>query len=49
MYGGGKKPSKLKTQSQSEDNIIKIIKNLFKLKKENNSKKDSKKKIIPNQ
>ena len=33
VYGGGKKPSKLKIQKQSEDNIIKNIRNLFKLKK----------------
>ena len=33
MYGRGKKPSKRKTKSKK--NIIKSIRNLFKLKKEN--------------
>ena len=33
VYGVAKKPSKLKTQKQSEDQIIKKIKNLLKLKK----------------
>ena len=55
VYGGGKKPSKLK---KSEGNIIKNIRNLFKLKKENKAIKDikilrpflkNKKKIITNQ
>ena len=32
---GGKKPSKLKMQKQSEDNKIKNIRNLFRLKMEN--------------
>ena len=40
MYGGGKKPSKPKTQKQSQENIIKGIKNLFKLKKEKKAIKD---------
>ena len=35
MHGRGKKPSKPKTQKQSEENITKSIRNLFKLKKEN--------------
>ena len=35
MYGRGKRLSKPKTQGQSEENIIKNIRNLFKLKKEN--------------
>ena len=39
MYGGGKKPSKPKTQKQSQENIIKGIKNLFELKKEKKSNK----------
>ena len=30
MYGRGNRPNKLKIQKQSEDNRIKIIKNLFK-------------------
>ena len=34
MYGGDKKPKKIKIQEQSEDNIIKSI-NLFRLKTEN--------------
>ena len=33
VYGAVKKPSRLKTQKQSEDQIIKKIKNLLKLKK----------------
>ena len=37
--GGGKKPSKLKIQKQSDDKIIKNIRNLFKLKKENKAEK----------
>ena len=35
VYGRGNRPNKLKIQKQSEDNRIKIIKNLFNLKKEN--------------
>ena len=36
VYGSGKKPNYLKLQKQSEeDSIIKNIKDLFKLKKEN--------------
>ena len=34
MYGRGKKPSKPKTQNESEENKIKSIINLFKLKKQ---------------
>ena len=34
INGRGKKPSKPKTQNQSEVNIIKCIRNLFKLKRE---------------
>ena len=41
MYGRGKKPIKPKTQNQSEKNIIKSIKNLFKLKKENEAIKNT--------
>ena len=40
MYGSGNKPSKLKIQEQSEDNIIKNLRNIFKLKKGNKSIKD---------
>ena len=41
MWGKGKKPNKLKIQKQSEkDNIIKIIRKLFELKKENEGIKD---------
>ena len=40
LYGRGKKPSKPKTQNQSEENIIKSIRNLFKLNKENEAIKD---------
>ena len=58
--GGGKKPSKLKILKQFEDNIIKNIRNLFKLTKENKAIEDrilrdtktflnGKKKIITNQ
>ena len=40
-YGNGKKPNTLKIQKQSaEDNIIKNIRNFFKLKIENESMKD---------
>ena len=40
-YGSGKKPSKLRIQKQSEEeNIVKNIKNLFQLKKENRTIKD---------
>ena len=35
MYGRGKKPSKPKTQNQSEEDIVKNIRNLLELKKEN--------------
>ena len=35
VHGGGKKPSKLKIQKQSEDKIIKNIRNYFKLNREN--------------
>ena len=35
VYGGRKKPSKLKVQKHSENKIIKNIKNLSKLQKEN--------------
>ena len=35
MYSGGNKPSELKMQIQSEDNIIKNIRNLFQIKNEN--------------
>ena len=35
MYPGEKKPRKLKIQKKSEANIIKYIKNLLELKKEN--------------
>ena len=34
MYGGRKKPRKSKTKKQSED-IIKDVRNIFRLKKEN--------------
>ena len=40
MYGKVNRPSKLKIQKQSEDNIIKSIRNIFKLKKENETIKD---------
>ena len=40
MYGRGKKLSKPKTQKQSVENIIKSIKYLFILKKENKEIKD---------
>lgn len=41
VYGSGKKPSKLRIQKQSEEeNIIKNIKNLFQLKKENRKIQD---------
>ena len=43
MYASGNRPSKLKIQKQSENNIIKSTRNLFKLKKGN---KASKGKII---
>ena len=35
VYRSGKKISKSKIQKQNEDNIIKNIRNLFKIKKEN--------------
>ena len=37
---GGKKPTKLKKRKQSENNVIKNIRDLFKLEKENKAKKD---------
>ena len=40
VYRGEKKPSTLKIQEQSEDNIFKNVRNLFKLKKENKAIKD---------
>ena len=40
MHGAEKKRSKLNIQKQSKDNIIKNIRILFKLKKENKSIKD---------
>ena len=41
LYGSGKKPNYLKIQKQSEeDSIIKNIKDLFKLKKENEAIKN---------
>ena len=40
VYGTGNKLSKRTTQKQSEENIIKRIRNLFKLKKENKIFKD---------
>ena len=40
MYGRGKKLSKPKPQKQSEENIIKSIRNLFILKKEEKEIKD---------
>ena len=45
VYRGGKEPRKPKThkeklKQQSEDNIIKDVRNLFKLKKENKAIKD---------
>ena len=39
MYGGRKKPKKSKTKKQSED-IIKDVRNIFRLKKENEAIKD---------
>ena len=36
IYGGGKKPSKSKIQKQSEENVIKSIRKLSKLKKKKN-------------
>ena len=39
-YGGGTKPRKLKIQKQSEDNIFNNIRNLFRLKQENEAIKD---------
>ena len=35
-----KKPTNLKMQKESEDNIIKITKNLFRIEKENEAIKD---------
>ena len=52
IYGRGKRLSKPKAQKQSEEKITKSIRNLFKLKKENDAIKDriirdiSKKKMI---
>ena len=40
MYQSENKPSQLKIQKQTEDNIIKSIRNPFKLKKENKAIKD---------
>ena len=40
MYGKGKKSSKQKTLHQPEENIIKNIRNLFNLEKENKAIKD---------
>ena len=40
MYGRGKKPSKPKTQNQSEEDIVKNIRNLLELKKENKAIKN---------
>ena len=42
MYKSGNRPSKIKIHKQCEDNIIKCIRNLFKLKKENETIKDNK-------
>ena len=39
------KPSKLEIQKQSEDNMIKNIRSLFRLKKENNTIKDFNQKL----
>ena len=41
VYRSGNRPSKLKIHKQCEDNIIKCIRNLFKLKKENETIKDN--------
>ena len=41
MYRSGNRQSKLKIYKQCEDNIIKCIRNLFKLKKENETIKDN--------
>ena len=40
VHGGVKKPRKLKIQKQSEDNIIRNTRNLFKLKKKKKAIKD---------
>ena len=40
VYGKREKPSKLEIQKQSEDNMIKNIRSIFKLTKENNTMKD---------
>ena len=40
MYRSGKKSQKWKIEKQFEDNIIKNIRNFFKLKKENTTLKD---------
>ena len=42
VYGGGKKSSNLKIQKQSENNRIKNMRNLFKLKKIKYSNKTQK-------
>ena len=41
-YGGGKKKKEFKIKKQSEDTIIKNVRNLFRLKKENEAIKDRK-------
>ena len=46
VYSRGKKPSKPKTQNQFEENIIKSIRNLFKLKRETKTIKDRINRII---
>ena len=48
VHRGGKKPRKPKKKKLLEDNIIKNVRNLFKLKK-NAAIKDRKKKFITNQ
>ena len=40
VYRSGKKSQKLKVEKQSEDNMIKNIINIFKLRKENTTLKD---------
>ena len=46
VYGSGKKTSNLKIQKQSEEDIIKLIRDLFNPKKENETIKYRKKKEI---
>ena len=46
VYGSGKKTSNLKIQKQSEEDIIKLIRDLFNLKKENETIKYRKKRDI---